>query len=298
MKRRNLFTSVSLAFFIVILLLAKPVFSNEHNKNEPLRVIFTESTLLWDFGIINDDGQLLVWTSKIKGHIAGYMAWWFDLPFQEPLIHEDFIVSFYSSRWEIYDSDPFPSDGAGGVTPNPDAKLLLAGLSAGETLYATDPVDSDGNWDGDGKVTETNQKFKKWKGCVMHESGPVLVSSPTGAPGKIRIYPKGFRPRDLLKPSAETSDDITIQNELKVLNNYPNPFNPSTTIEFRLAESTEVRIDIYNIMGQKVETLVNKEMQAGNHKFKWNASEMASGIYYYKVQANGLHDVKRMILIK
>ena len=185
------------------------------------------------------------------------------------------------------------------MVPNPDAKILLAGLSAGETLVPLDPAGSDGIWDGHGIVTETSREYRQWRSCVMYEGGRVVVSAPEEGPGKIRIYPKGFRFGDLLnKPATETADKGNIPDELNVLNNYPNPFNPSTTIEFNLPEATQVRIDIFNVMGQKVETIINKDMNAGSHKVEWNASGVASGIYYYKVQANGVQEVKRMILIK
>lgn len=298
MKKRNLFITTSLTLCLIMLGLSAPVTAGE-TEDSPMRVILYDLNLLFDLGIVNDDGQLLVWTGKIKGHVDGYMAWWFDLPFKEPLIHDDFVIDFYSSRWEIFDSDPYPPDGSGGVVFNPDAKLLLAGLSAGETLYATDPADSDGNWDGDGIVTETCREYRKWRGCIMHESGPVLISSLTGAPGKVRIYPKSFRPRDLLnKPVKDNPKEKKSSEALELVNNYPNPFNPTTTIAFNLAEATHVKIDIYNSTGQIVNTLLEKNLSAGNHSIEWNASDMASGIYFYKIQVEGMEAVKRVILLK
>ena len=80
--------------------------------------------------------------------------------------------------------------------------------------------------------------------------------------------------------------------------NYPNPFNPSTTIEFSLPTSEDVQIEIYNIAGQKIETLLNERMPAGDHKMEYNARNLASGIYFYKIQAGHFQDVKKMVLIK
>lgn len=298
MKLKSFVLTIALALCIIILAFSIPAMAGDNNK-APLRIVAYDFSLLWDLGIFDDEGRLLVWKGSTKGHVEGYVVWWFDMPFKEQLIHEDFTVSFYSGKWEIYDSDPFPSDGSGGVVANPDAKILLAGISAGETLYPTDPPNSDGIWDGQGIVTETSAEYRQWKGCVMYEGGPVVLSSATGAPGKIRIYPKGFRPADLLnQPAANNSEEMKTPEKFGQLKNYPNPFNPSTTIEFDLPEATQVRIDIFNSVGQKVETLLNKEMQAGNHKVEWNASEMASGTYYYRIQANGIQDGKRMILLK
>jgi hypothetical protein len=80
--------------------------------------------------------------------------------------------------------------------------------------------------------------------------------------------------------------------------NYPNPFNPSTTIEFDILISSEVIIYVYNIAGQKIRTLLNKKMPAGNHQVKFNAGNLSTGIYFYRIEAGDFQEVKKMILIK
>jgi hypothetical protein len=80
--------------------------------------------------------------------------------------------------------------------------------------------------------------------------------------------------------------------------NYPNPFNPSTEISFSLAKSSFVIFEVYNSLGQKVATLINNEMNSGSHKIKFNASNLSSGIYYYKIEAGEFREVKKMILIR
>jgi len=80
--------------------------------------------------------------------------------------------------------------------------------------------------------------------------------------------------------------------------NYPNPFNPTTTIVYNLVESVEVELSIHNISGQKITTLVSEEQPAGFHESEWNASQMASGIYFYKLQAGNFCEIKKMILLK
>jgi hypothetical protein len=80
--------------------------------------------------------------------------------------------------------------------------------------------------------------------------------------------------------------------------NYPNPFNPSTTIEFSLPISDNVQIEIYNIAGQKIETLLNKRMPAGDHKLEYNTHNLASGVYLYRIEAGRYQEVKKMVLLK
>jgi hypothetical protein len=80
--------------------------------------------------------------------------------------------------------------------------------------------------------------------------------------------------------------------------NYPNPFNPTTTIKFALPIESKVKINVYNSLGQLVETLVDNEMESGYHEVNFDASRLASGIYLYQLQAGDYVTVKKMILIK
>ena len=80
--------------------------------------------------------------------------------------------------------------------------------------------------------------------------------------------------------------------------NYPNPFNPTTMIEFSIPISENVQINVFNITGQKVRTLLNKKMLTGTHSVEFNAHDFASGIYFYQIQTGSFRDVKKMIVIK
>ena len=86
--------------------------------------------------------------------------------------------------------------------------------------------------------------------------------------------------------------------EYHLSQNYPNPFNPVTSIEFALPWTTETNLSIYNIMGQKVEVLIDDQIKAGYHRLEWDASEMASGIYFCRLTAGHFTETKRMILMK
>jgi Secretion system C-terminal sorting domain/FG-GAP-like repeat len=99
-----------------------------------------------------------------------------------------------------------------------------------------------------------------------------------------------------------TSNDIPQKFELS--QNYPNPFNPSTKINFNLPTESNVKIFIYNILGQKVKELINEQVSAGNHTINFNANNLASGIYIYQIVADPLtgntlfRTAKKMILLK
>ncbi len=100
------------------------------------------------------------------------------------------------------------------------------------------------------------------------------------------------------------NDEEEVQSVKFTLNqNYPNPFNPTTTISYDLAEDAFVNIDIYNLRGQKIKTLVAEKMQQGEHSVDWNGQDnsghrVSSGVYFYKLETGSTSSVKKMILLK
>jgi serine protease len=80
--------------------------------------------------------------------------------------------------------------------------------------------------------------------------------------------------------------------------NFPNPFNPTTTIAFSLPEQGYVRLTIFNVAGELVETLVNREMESGIHTVTWNAVNVSSGVYFYRLQAKDFVQTKKMMLLR
>ena len=84
--------------------------------------------------------------------------------------------------------------------------------------------------------------------------------------------------------------------ELK--NNYPNPFNPSTTITYQLAKANFIRLIVYDITGHEITTLIHGEKPAGSYSIQWNASNISSGVYFYKLTAGNYSQIKKMVLIK
>ena len=79
---------------------------------------------------------------------------------------------------------------------------------------------------------------------------------------------------------------------------YPNPFNPITTISYQLPKPSFVRLSIYDINGRLIETLVNEHKNVGYYSIEWNAENVGSGIYFYRIQAGEFSDVKKCLVIK
>ncbi len=93
-------------------------------------------------------------------------------------------------------------------------------------------------------------------------------------------------------------DKTIIPNEIVLYQNYPNPFNPSTIISYSLHQSDFVKVMVYDVLGREVAILVNKEQSSGNYKINFNATNLSSGIYFYKIVSGNYSDIKKMILLR
>lgn len=93
-------------------------------------------------------------------------------------------------------------------------------------------------------------------------------------------------------------DEIPIVNEYRLAQNYPNPFNPSTRIQYSLKESGFVTLKVYDVLGREVSTLISQEQNAGIHTVVFDASDLSTGIYFYKLESGSYVQVNKMILLK
>lgn len=101
-----------------------------------------------------------------------------------------------------------------------------------------------------------------------------------------------------MNPENATNGENTVPQEYKLHQNYPNPFNPVTTIKYQLPKDGLVQIKVYDIIGREVMTLVNEQKTAGTYETVFNATNFASGIYFYRIQSGSFVESKRMMLIK
>lgn len=89
-----------------------------------------------------------------------------------------------------------------------------------------------------------------------------------------------------------------VPTSFSLMQNFPNPFNPSTAIRFDIPKASFVSIVVYDIMGREVEVLANENARAGKYEVKWNASVYSSGIYFYTLRTGDFSQTKKMILTK
>jgi Secretion system C-terminal sorting domain len=121
-------------------------------------------------------------------------------------------------------------------------------------------------------------------------------------PARIAFYNNyyGITPPSLSKRNLNSNDDIennTIK-EFNLFQNYPNPFNPTTKIEFSIPSDNNVEVKVFNTLGMEVTTLLNGNKVAGTHSVEFNASNLSSGIYFYKIVSGNYTDIKKMILLR
>lgn len=97
--------------------------------------------------------------------------------------------------------------------------------------------------------------------------------------------------------SVEMESDV-VPDGFALEQNFPNPFNPSTTIQFSISKQSFVTLEIYNSLGEKVDVLIAEELNAGKYKFNWNAENLTSGTYYYSITADNFRQAKKLILLR
>ena len=105
----------------------------------------------------------------------------------------------------------------------------------------------------------------------------------------------GYKMKDVLVGLEQTN---TAVRDFSLKQNYPNPFNPNTKIEFTLTKAGNVTLEVYDVNGKLVETLIDGYMNAGKRSLDFNAAGLSSGTYFYKISANGYTDTKKMLLVK
>ena len=148
--------------------------------------------------------------------------------------------------------------------PNWNKVLIEPSLSGANEVYVVDMID---NGDSDIIVTGWNSHEVVWY-------------------DNERIFDPIEKLQDLVPQDYSLSQ------------NYPNPFNPTTTISWQLAVGSPVQLEVFNLVGQKVATLVNEKQPAGSYSIEFYASHLASGVYLYRLQAGDYVETRKMVLMK
>ncbi len=139
---------------------------------------------------------------------------------------------------------------------------------------------------------QINTRIDTLRGWIIQSTGSELLLG-------WRIAPVEISDVVIHSPTGiDNSFNTTNPEEYFLKNNYPNPFNPSTIIEYSIPREEFVVMKVFNVMGQEVATLKNEIQRAGNYKIQFDAAELSSGIYFYKLTAGNFHRVKKMLLLR
>ena len=147
--------------------------------------------------------------------------------------------------------------------------------------------------------TGSTRELKAGEGMEVE---PTIVARKAATSNQIEMVsvtsPRYVLIVDPLNTTSTKDDGRGTMDEFTLLQNYPNPFNPSTQIRFTLQSSHVTRLTVYDILGREVAVLVNGTMSAGSHTVTFDASQLTSGVYLYKLEAGGETMIRRMTLIK
>ncbi len=158
----------------------------------------------------------------------------------------------------------------------------------------------------------SGERNKEWMNHSVEIFGPLIFGVFEGPeqlpkPGNVIriISAKKLLPGDAFRTVAPTARADSIENVFSyhLYQNFPNPFNSSTTIPFYLPKHSKVEIEIYNLLGQRVRKLYSGELDQGVHKLEWNGRNdagipVASGVYFYTLKSEGYFQARKMVLLR
>ncbi|MBZ0199611.1 MAG: T9SS type A sorting domain-containing protein, partial [Ignavibacteriaceae bacterium] len=148
-----------------------------------------------------------------------------------------------------------------------------------------------------GSTTWAKVGFVEGKGTTTEKSSYVFNDKPSFN-GSVSYRLKQIDLDGSFKYSNVVEVNISAPSKFELSQNYPNPFNPNTTIKYSVAAKSQVELNIYNILGSKVASLVNEIKEAGSYQVDFNASQLSSGVYFYELNAGNFTAKRKMILLK
>ncbi len=181
-------------------------------------------------------------------------------------------------------ANPGPSIRTAIIHPYNNSNYYFVGTSAG--LYST---------------TNLNGSNTIWEQESSDEIGNVVVEflDARTSDGTIAVATHG-RGIFIGKPEGAVSinENITVENKFNLSQNYPNPFNPSTTINFSIPKTQNIKLNVFNSNGELVKTLISKNLPSGEYSVNFDGENISTGIYYYRLEGDNFSSTKKMILLK
>jgi hypothetical protein len=205
----------------------------------------------------------------------------------EALVGYQFVVNYDTDKFEFVGAAPAEQDllaSTGGETP-----LFHTWADQGEVTVANAVINGSAVSGGGDIVRLTFKVLREFEEQARFEVANGIVADPSQLSNQAVV--------------AGVLDIQSTPTEFSLLQNFPNPFNPETTIQYNLAESADVTLHIYNVVGQVVRTLVAERQSAGRYRVQWSGMDdrgvsVSSGIYFYEIRAGKNKDVRKLMLLK
>lgn len=219
---------------------------------------------------------------------------------------EDYATLKYDSsgnqRWvSRYNGPGNNEDKAFGIATDNTGSVYVTGSSRSDSVpgsedYATVKYDTSGSQQWAARYNGTGNNTDRPYAIVVDNSDNVYVtgsSRSSQAPGSEDYATIKYSPPDAIKIIS-----TTVPSEYNLEQNYPNPFNPSTNIRIDIAYNSFVTLTVYNILGQRVTSLVNSDLQPGKYEVSWDAESLPSGIYFYRLTSQAKNNSSSFIMSK
>jgi hypothetical protein len=181
--------------------------------------------------------------------------------------------------------------------------LLVQNLRYGETADSNIGL-TPGNYMFEVRRTDNNQLIGSFPIDLSGQAGEIAVVAATGFldPAANQNGPAAslteFETGTTILTDVKNPPAKELPTSFALMQNYPNPFNPSTAIGFQVTAYSHVRLSIYDLLGREVATLVNEVKAPGEHSVAWDARGMATGVYFYKLQAGNFAQTKKLLLLR
>lgn len=161
-------------------------------------------------------------------------------------------------------------------------------------------------WTGYGFTDAFNETVNWWGPDVLGiDQGPIVIMAENYRTGNVwktfmkeKIITDGLQKAGFTTVTDVASNENIIPDQYSLAQNYPNPFNPTTTISYQLSAASNVNLKVFDVLGKEVATLVNERKPSGKYSVQFNASQLSSGLYFYKLSAGHFNETKKMILTK
>jgi hypothetical protein len=257
-----------------------------------------------DFGVesFDSDGDVLTVTWYVDGQQAGYgKTWTMDLNRYQAL-------KYYDVNVRVVDSYGDGAYNYWGVK----VPVELTSLTADVKPYEGVQVDWETGMEYGVAGFNVLRSFRE-DGDYVKVNEELIPSSPNGlynfidkevAAGRIHYYKVENVDIDgTTSLHGPVKAEAPVPKDFRLAQNFPNPFNPNTTIRFDLPKVAQVKLEVYNVLGQKVRTVLDQRMEPGYHEMTWDSyndqgMRVSSGVYYYRISAGEFQDVKKMALVK